>query len=66
MFHNYVLLQELLLLEKEINMLKVLKHERIVVYHGAERSETSVTIFMEYMTGVRNLSSNFKIVFTSW
>ena len=39
-------------MEKEIDMLKDLQHERIVVYHGAERSKTSVKIFMEYMPGV--------------
>ena len=43
-------------MENEINMLKDLQHERIVVYHGAERSKTSVKIFMEYMPGVSNTS----------
>ncbi|XP_065887366.1 mitogen-activated protein kinase kinase kinase 2-like [Dysidea avara] len=38
-------------LEKEIQLLKNLRHERIVLYFGTERSDTSLCIFMEYMPG---------------
>ena len=40
-------------LEKEIQLLKNLRHERIVLYYGTNRTETNLCIFMEYMPGVR-------------
>ena len=39
-------------LEREIQLLQNMKHNRIVQYYGTERTETSVRIFMEYMPGV--------------
>lgn len=42
-------------LECEIQLLKNLQHERIVQYYGClrDRAEKTLTIFMEYMPGVR-------------
>lgn len=44
-------------LECEIQLLKNLQHERIVQYYGClrDRAEKTLTIFMEYMPGVRAL-----------
>ena len=42
-------------LEKEITILRKLKHDRIVQYYGTERSESCVRIFMEYMEGVSDI-----------
>ena len=39
-------------LEKEITILKKVKHDRIVQYYGTEREGSCVRIFMEYMEGV--------------
>ena len=39
-------------LEKEIKLLQNMKHDRIVQYYATERTETSIRIFMEYMSGV--------------
>lgn len=41
-------------MECEIQLLKNLRHERIVQYYGCLRdhSERTLTIFMEYMPGV--------------
>lgn len=46
--------QEVSALECEIQLLKNLRHERIVQYYGCLRdhSEKTLTIFMEYMPGV--------------
>lgn len=46
--------QEVSALECEIQLLKNLRHERIVQYYGCLRdhSERTLTIFMEYMPGV--------------
>lgn len=47
--------QEVSALECEIQLLKNLQHERIVQYYGClrDRAEKTLTIFMEYMPGVR-------------
>lgn len=44
-------------LECEIQLLKNLFHERIVQYYGCLRDtqEKTLSIFMEYMPGVRNM-----------
>ena len=41
-------------MECEIQLLKNLQHERIVQYYGClrDRTEKTLTIFMEYMPGV--------------
>lgn len=46
--------QEVGALECEIQLLKNLRHERIVQYYGClrDRHEKTLTIFMEYMPGV--------------
>ncbi|MFH4977894.1 hypothetical protein AB6A40_004603 [Gnathostoma spinigerum] len=38
-------------LENEINLLSTIHHKRIVQYLGAQRTEQSISIFMEYMAG---------------
>lgn len=49
-----VSVQEVSALECEIQLLKNLRHERIVQYYGCLRdhNEKTLTIFMEYMPGV--------------
>ena len=37
----------------EIEVLRVLSHERIVQYYGTEQRADSLCIFMEYVSGVR-------------
>ena len=39
-------------LEKRIESLKALQHNHIVQYYGTERSDSSISVFMEYMPGV--------------
>ena len=38
--------------ETELQLLKNLRHERIVTYTGTERADGKLYIFMEYMPGV--------------
>lgn len=45
-------LQEVNALEAEIDLLKNLQHERIVLYYGTEQTDLHVYIFMEYLPGV--------------
>lgn len=40
-------------LEAEIDLLKNLRHDRIVLYYGTQQTDLHVYIFMEYMPGVR-------------
>lgn len=59
---SYFLLQhpqEVSALECEIQLLKNLQHDRIVQYYGClrDRAEKTLTIFMEYMPGVRAAQS---------
>lgn len=56
-----VLLQEVNALECEIQLLKTLRHDRIVQYYGCLRDpeERKLSIFVEYMPGV---SAVLKIV----
>ena len=46
-------LQEVRSFETELQLLKNLRHERIVMYYGTERTDGKLHIFMEYMPGVR-------------
>ena len=39
--------------ETELQLLKNLRHERIVAYFGTDRGDGKLFIFMEYMPGVR-------------
>lgn len=50
-------LQEVNALECEIQLLKNLRHERIVQYYGCLRDleQKKLTIFVEFMPGVRSL-----------
>ena len=41
--------------ETELQLLKNLRHERIVTYYGTDRTDGKLYIFMEYMPGVRVL-----------
>ena len=45
-------------LQKKMDALQKLKHDRIVQYFGTERRESSVFIFMEYIAGVSCFESN--------
>lgn len=47
------LVQEVQALMSEIELLRVLRHERIVQYYGTERKPEYLCIFMEYVSGVR-------------
>ena len=38
--------------ETELQLLKNLRHERIVMYFGTDRTDGKLFIFMEYMPGV--------------
>ena len=38
--------------ETKLQLLKKMKHERIVTYIGTERADGKLYIFMEYMPGV--------------
>jgi hypothetical protein len=40
--------------ETELQLLKNLRHERIVTYYGTDRADGKLYIFMEYMPGVRH------------
>ena len=40
-------------LEAEIDLLKNLRHDRIVLYYGTQQTDLHVYIFMEFMPGVR-------------
>ena len=57
------LLQAVESLEKEIKILKNVKHDRIVQYYGTQRNKECVCIFMEYMEGVRVLFAHFEHCF---
>lgn len=41
--------------ESEVQLLKNLHHERIVMYYGTERKDYKLYIFMEYLPGVSAL-----------
>ncbi len=45
-------LQEVRSFETELQLLKNLRHERIVTYDGTERADGKLYIFMEFMPGV--------------
>lgn len=46
-------MQEVETLHREINLYKKLKHHRIVSYYGSIQDTKSLSIFMEYMEGVK-------------
>lgn len=48
-----LILQEVRSFETELQLLKNLRHERVVTYYGTERTDGKLYIFMEYMPGVR-------------
>lgn len=50
---NGVQTKEVTALENEIALLKNMQHERIVQYIGCQRDEFTLSVFMEYMPGVR-------------
>ena len=47
-------MQEVRSFETELQLLKNLRHERIVAYFGTDRADGKLYIFMEYMPGVRS------------
>jgi len=47
--------KEVLALQDEIQLLKDLRHDRIVLYYGTERDARHLCIFMEYVPGVGGL-----------
>ena len=51
--HCPMTMQEVRSFETELQLLKILRHERIVMYYGTERTDGKLHIFMEYMPGVR-------------
>ena len=51
--HCPMTMQEVRSFETELQLLKNLRHERIVMYYGTERTDGKLQIFMEYMPGVR-------------
>lgn len=50
--------QEVHSFETELQLLKNLRHERIVLYYGTERSDGKLYIFMEFMPGVSGSHCN--------
>lgn len=56
-----MLLQEVNALECEIQLLKTLRHDRIVQYYGCLRDpeEKKLSIFVEYMPGVSVVPARF-------
>jgi len=48
-----VVSQEVKALRSEIQLLKSLQHERIVQYYGTLEQPDLLSIFMEYLPGVR-------------
>ncbi|TKR93599.1 hypothetical protein L596_008021 [Steinernema carpocapsae] len=44
--------------ENEINLLSTIQHSRIVQYMGVQRTDSSIVIFMEYMSGVLSRTSS--------
>ncbi|KAK0425093.1 hypothetical protein QR680_009024 [Steinernema hermaphroditum] len=53
--------------ENEINLLSTIQHPRIVQYMGLQRTDSSIVIFMEYMSGgsVKDLIDQFGALSTS-
>ena len=52
--------QEVKALECEIQLLKNIHHDRIVQYFGSHEDEHVLSIFMEYMPGVRSFTTHGK------
>lgn len=53
----FFFVQEVQSLEAEIETLRNLRHDRIVMYYGTERTADSLCIFMEYISGVSCLGT---------
>lgn len=53
--------KQIVQLENEINLLSTIQHKRIVQYLGVQRTDESISIFMEYMAGgsVKDLISTY-------
>lgn len=49
---NTATLKEVEVLQREIQLYKTLRHERIVNYYGTMQDNKTLSIFMEYMEGV--------------
>lgn len=58
---NEVTKKDLMLLEHEISMMRGLNHKNIVRYLGTDRTDDSLSIFMEYVPGgsIRSLLERF-------
>ena len=51
-----MLFQEVRALENEVQLLRNFQHERIVQYYGCQEDNSVLSIFIEFMPGVRALS----------
>ena len=60
---NPASLKEVQVLKTEIELYKSMKHERIVSYYGTVQDSRSISIFMEYMSGVRGISFRFLFLY---
>lgn len=58
---NVLSKKEMAALENEVNMMRGLYHENIVRYLGTERTDETLSIFMEYVPGgsIRQLLDKF-------
>ena len=52
---NPATIKEVEILKGEIQLYRTIKHERVVQYYGTMQDNKSISIFMEYMAGVRRL-----------
>ena len=55
----HYLFQEAELLQNEIDILKDLRHERIVSFHESQRKAEQLYLFMDYMPEVRDQEEFF-------
>ena len=60
-FCGCVLFQEVRALENEVQLLRNFQHERIVQYYGCQEDNSVLSIFIEFMPGVR---AHFMILVT--
>lgn len=56
----HYLFQEAELLQNEIDILKDLRHERIVSFYESQRKAEQINLFMDYMPKVRDQQEIFR------
>ena len=54
--------QDVEVLLNEINILKDIRHDRVVAYYGSAEKDNHLHLFMELMTGVSLKKSNIKFL----